>query len=181
MLRRAIAVLVALAMALKVYWAVAADLTELSLQELMNVEVSSASSSARFQVSATAVDSCIMAASDHAFGTYDPLASSPTDASSAITVTCTLDISYQIGLDAGTGIGATIANRKMMRGADALNYSLYRDGARLLIWGNSVGIDTVAGFGTGIPVAHTVHSRIPPKQPVRRGAYVDTITVTLMY
>jgi spore coat protein U-like protein len=161
--------------------AAAADLTELSLQDLMNVEVSSASSSARFQVSATAVDSCIMAANDHAFGNYDPLATAPTDANSAITVTCTLDILYNIGLDGGTGVGGTIAMRKMMRGAEALNYSLYRDAARLLVWGNSVGADTVAGFGTGIPVAHAVYSRIPAKQAVHRGAYVDTITVTLTY
>jgi spore coat protein U-like protein len=159
----------------------AADLTELSLQELMNVEVSSALPSARFQVSATAVDSCVVATGDHAFGNYDPLAAAPTDAMSTVTVTCTPDVLYNIGLDSGTGFGATTTNRKMTKGAESLNYSLYRDAARLLVWGNTVGSDTIAGFGTGIAVAHPVYSRIPAKQAVRRGAYVDTITVTLTY
>ena len=177
---RAIAILILLAIS-RMCSAAASDLTDLSLQELMNVEVSAASSSARFQVSATAVDSCIIAANDHALGTYDPLLSNPTDATSAITVTCTIDILYNIGLDAGSGAGATIGMRRMMKGPEGMNYSLYRDAARLLIWGNSVGSDTVAGVGTGIPVDHTVYSRIPPKQTVRGGSYVDTITVTLNY
>ena len=67
----------------------ALDLTTLSLQELMNVEAGNSSS--RFVVSAVAVESCSVAASDHQFGSYDPLRALPTDSSSAVTVTCTVD------------------------------------------------------------------------------------------
>lgn len=158
-----------------------ADLTGLSLDDLMNIEVPTAAPSARFQVSATAVDSCNVAATDLVFGNYDSLTTAPTDQSSSIVIVCTADSSYTIGLDAGTGAGATTATRKLTGGAGTLNYSLYRDGARTQVWGNSAGSDTVAGVGTGVPAEYSVYGRIAPKQPARRGAYTDVITVSVTY
>jgi spore coat protein U-like protein len=169
-------------------WAVAGtcraatpDLTELSLEELMDVELPPLATTARFKVSATAVDSCVVSATDLSFGTYDPLRPTATEASSEVTVTCTVDSGYTVGLDAGLGAGATVTLRRLT-GADAtLDYSLYRDAGRALVWGNTAGSDTVAGTGTGTPAIHTVYGRIPPGQAVRRGMYVDIITVSVDY
>ncbi|HZX31657.1 MAG TPA: spore coat U domain-containing protein [Rhodocyclaceae bacterium] len=158
-----------------------ADLTGMSLDELMNVEVPATGRSARFQVSATAVDSCNVTATDLFFGNYDSLAASPTDQSASVVIVCTADSGYTIGLDAGTGSGATTAARKLTGGAGTINYSLYRDGARTQVWGNSPGSDTVAGVGTGLPSEYTIYGRIPPRQPARRGTYSDVITVSVSY
>lgn len=155
------------------------DLTSLSLEALMEMDLPASGPSARFQVSATAVDSCDVTASDLSFGTYDPLNPSPTDADSLVTITCTVDTGYVIGLDAGTGIGATVDTRKLSNGNEVIDYSLYRDSGRKLVWGNTS--DTATGIGTGTPTETPVYGRIPPRQTVKRGVYNDTVTVSVMF
>jgi spore coat protein U-like protein len=157
------------------------DMTELSLEALMNVELPPLSSTAVFVVSATAVDSCVVDANALAFGSYDPLTPAATDAVSDITVTCTADVTYNIGLNAGTGVGATVGTRRMTRGEQTLAYSLYRDGARSLVWGDRIGSDSVAGVGTGLPINHKVYGRVPARQAVRSGIYADVIIATVYY
>lgn len=157
------------------------DLTELSLEQLMDMELPSSAPSTRFQVSATAVNSCNLSATDLTFGNYDPLKVSPTDASSVVTVTCTPGSGYIIGLDAGTGEGATVDTRRMTNGDSLLDYSLYRDAARNLVWGNNPGSDTAAGIGTGTPIDYTAYGRIPQGQAVQRGIYTDTVTVWVTF
>lgn len=159
----------------------AQDLTELSLEELMDMELPASAPSARFQVSATAVNSCNLSATDLTFGNYDPLKASPTDASSLVTITCTAGSGYIIGLDAGIGQGATVETRRLANGEHQLNYSLYRDATRNLVWGNSPGTDTSAGVGTGMPIDYPVYGRIPQGQTVPRGVYTDTVTVSVSF
>lgn len=58
------------------------------------------------------------------------------DQTSTIGVQCTSGQTYNVGLSAGAGAGATVAVRKMT-GPDAatVNYTLYRDTARTQPWG----------------------------------------------
>lgn len=148
---------------------------------LLAAAANAATTTTTFQVSATVGNNCSVSATDQSFGNYDSLAVLPTDATSTVTVQCTLLTTYQIGLDAGTGSGATVAARKMAQGADTLSYSLYSDPTRLLVWGNTVGSDTVSGVGTGLAIPHVVYGRIPQGQNVPPGTYVDTISVTLNF
>lgn len=134
-----------------------------------------------FTVTATVAAACTISATDLAFGTYSPAAALPTDASSTVTTTCTLAAPYNIGLNAGTGAGATVAARKMTSGANTLTYSLFQDVARLVVWGNTIGTDTVVGVGTGLAVGTPVHGRIPALQNVAVGGYADTITATVTF
>lgn len=157
------------------------DLTNLNLDQLMGIELPASSQSARFQVSATAVDSCSATATDLVFGKYDPLQTTPTDQTAVVTVTCTMDVAYLIGLDAGIGAGATTTTRRMTSSGTTLNYSLYRDGAHSNVWGNTAGADTASGIGTGVPTDYVVYGRISAKQPVKSGTYQDTITVSVYY
>lgn len=159
----------------------ATDLTELSLEALMNVELPPLSSTAVFVVSATAVDSCIVGASALTFGTYDPLTPVATTATSDITVTCTPDVLYDVGLNAGTGVGATTTARRMTRNEQTLVYALYRDSSRSLTWGDRVGIDSVPGIGTGSPVNHKIYGKVPARQPVHNGLYADVVVATVYY
>lgn len=134
-----------------------------------------------FQVTATVGSACTVTAADLAFGAYNPLSPTPTTATTTVTVQCTLLSAYTIGLSAGTGSGATVAMRKMTKGADTLNYSLYQDVAHLLVWGETIGTNTVAGVGTGLAIPTTVYGQIPASQSVATGAYADTITVSVNY
>lgn len=134
-----------------------------------------------FQVTATVGSACTVAAGDLAFGSYNPLSSSPTDATTTVTVQCTLLSAYTIGLNAGSGSSATVATRKMTKGADTLNYSLFQNAAHTLLWGETIGTDTVAGVGNGLAVPTTVYGEIPALQSVNVGAYADTILVSVNY
>lgn len=140
-----------------------------------------ATTTTTFQVTATVGSACTVAAADLGFGAYNPLSPIATSATTTITVQCTLLSAYTIGLNAGTGSGATAAVRKMTKSADTLNYSLYQDPVHLLVWGETIGTDTVAGVGTGLAVPHVVYGQIPASQNVNTGAYADTITVSVNY
>lgn len=137
--------------------------------------------STSFVVTATVLQACIVTASPLVFGNYDPTASTATDASTSVLVTCTNGTAYNVGLNQGGGSGATVATRKMTSGGNTMSYSLYQDAGRSSLWGNTVGSDTVAGTATGLPVTHNVYGRIPAQQSVHQGAYSDTITVTVTY
>ena len=122
----------------------------------------------------------INSASTLNFGTQGMLAAN-VDQTSTIQVVCTNTTPFTIGLDAGTGSGATVATRKLTSGGNTVNYALYTDAAHTTIWGNTVSTDTVAGTGAGSAQNFTVYGRVPPQTAPAPGNYSDTITVTVMY
>ena len=131
------------------------------------------------QVSITAT--CLInSASTLNFGTQGVLAAN-VDQTSTLQVTCTNTTPYNIGLDAGTGSGATVAVRKLTSSSNTLNYTLYSDTGRTTVWGNTVSTDTVAGTGNGTGQSYTVYGRIPAQTTPAPGNYTDTITVTVTY
>lgn len=134
-----------------------------------------------FQVTATVVPACTVSASTLAFGVYDPTSASPTDAATNVGVTCTNGTAYDVGLDAGAGAGATIAARKMTHSADTLSYALYTDASRTALWGDTIGVNAVAGTGSGALQSLSVYGRIGAHQTAPAGAYTDTITVTVTF
>ena len=50
-----------------------------------------------------------------------------------------------------------------------------------VVWGNTVGTDTVAGTGNGASQAYTIRGRVPIQTTPAPGAYADTVTVTVTY
>jgi spore coat protein U-like protein len=138
-----------------------------------------------FNTNASVAAQCNVSAANLSFGTVNPV-SSQVDATTALTVNCTKNSAYTVGLDAGTTTGATIAQRKMANGADIMNYNLYTDAARTTIWGNSaVAPLWVAGSGAGLGIAQTltVYGRVASGQTnLAVGNYQEnTITVTVTY
>jgi spore coat protein U-like protein len=144
--------------------------------------VAAATATSTFQVQITITDSCqINSATNIDFGSVGLLAAD-VDATGTVTVLCTLQVPFTIGLDVGSGSGATVAARKMSSPSNAtVTYSLYRDAARLLVWGNTIGTDTLAGTGTGVAVPFTVYGRVPAQTTPAAGIYTDTITVTVTF
>jgi spore coat protein U-like protein len=134
----------------------------------------------RFTVSAAVGAACSLSATDLAFGSYS---GSLIDATSTISVNCTNATPYNVGLDAGIAPGATLTNRSMTGpGSTLLNYHLLSDPARTINWGNTVGIDTVAGTGTGTAQSLTVYGQLPASQTaLQPGTYSDVITATITF
>src|SRR5258708_10671475 len=129
----------------------------------------------------TITASCtIVSASTLNFGSQGVLTAN-VDQQSTIQVQCTNTTPYNIGLDAGTGSGATVAARKMTSGATTVNYTLYSNSTRTTLWGNTVGTDTVAATGNGAAQSYTVYGRVPPQAAPAPRTYNDTITVTVTY
>jgi spore coat protein U-like protein len=134
-----------------------------------------------FKVTAKVQAVCEVTATDLAFGTYTSNTGTPLQGTTLLRATCTPNSTYNIGLNEGTSPGATVNARKMVSGAQALNYQLYSDTSRTTIWGNTTGTDTVTGVGTGLAVDHTVFGAVPAAQVVPAGDYQDTITVRVYY
>lgn len=140
-----------------------------------------ATTTTTFQVQMTIAAQCIInSASNLDFGTQGVLAGN-VDQSSTIQVQCTNTTPYNIGLNAGTGSGATVGLRKMTSGGNTINYSLYTDASRSTLWGNTVGTDTVASTGNGAAQSFTIYGRAPAQTTPAPGAYADTITATVTY
>ena len=131
------------------------------------------------QIALTA--SCaINSASTLNFGSQGVLTAN-VDQTSTLQVQCTNTTPYNIGLDAGTGSGATVATRKMTSGGNTVSYTLYSDSGRTTVWGNTVGTDTVAATGNGSGQSYTVYGRVAAQTTPAPGTYSDTVTVTVTY
>ena len=124
-----------------------------------------------------------------AFGPYDDSSAANTDSSTSIVVSCfraggaaDVPVTLQIGPSATSG---TIASRQMASGANRLNYNLYRDSGRSLVWGQTSGTDTVTITITNISNftsktgTFTIYGRVPALQNVPAGAYSDSVQMTV--
>lgn len=131
-------------------------------------------------VTATVTANCALDVTNINFGSIGALGSN-VDATGLITVTCTNTTPYNIGLNAGTGTGATVAARKMTKGAQMVVYTLYKDAARSSVWGNTIGTNTLAGTGTGTGQSLTVYGRVAAQSTPAAGTYSDTVVVTVTY
>jgi spore coat protein U-like protein len=131
--------------------------------------------------------SCTVTATAVSFGSYNPIASTTNDATGTVQVTCTMVIalagSYTI--DISSGSSGNVAQRTLKQGANSLNYNLYTDPARSIVWGDGTGGSShVSPTFTALLFVQqsvTVYGRIPAGQNVAAGVYGDTITVTVTY
>ncbi len=134
-----------------------------------------------FQVRATVVPVCTIQANNVDFGTYNAAVAAPTDATSTITVRCTLSTPFRVLLNGGSATGGTIMNRMMSNGTNQVGYQLFVDNARTSVWGDGAQGVSHSGVGTGVATALTVFARMSPNQFVQAGVYTDLVTATLEY
>jgi spore coat protein U-like protein len=137
-----------------------------------------------FQVTANVEVTCEVSATDLDFGTYDKQEAKDTDAQTNIQVDCTKGANWNLGLDKGL-YGADVEHRAMANDTDTavlLDYGIFQDPAHTLNWGDTVGVDTVSGTGTGVVQEIGAYGDIPKRQnQVTAGGYSDTITATLTF
>lgn len=126
------------------------------------------------------------------FGVYDTLISAATDSTGSLTIVCTpavgdpLTTTYTITL-AGTGTGGDSV-RSISFSTHRLHYQLYKDAARLQVWGNggSSGLGVTSSVTSSGPLVsavqvHTVYARLPGQQIVPAGTYAGSLLVTIDY
>lgn len=132
-------------------------------------------------VSATVLSTCVAVTTPMLMGNLGLNGAAST---ATIIVTCTADVTgYQVGLDKGLGAGATVAVRKMTGAGSTLDYTLSQNSSYTTNWGNTKDVDAAPynlGVGTTIKT-FTVYGKIVDGQQAAAGAYVDTVTVSLLY
>jgi len=133
-----------------------------------------------FTATATISNACNISATNLNFGSVGSLSSS-VSGTSTITVQCTNGDAYNIGLNAGTGSGATVAARLMTYGSYTVTYSLYQNSTHTTVWGNTIGTNTVSGTGTGSNQTITVYGLVPVQTAPAAGIFIDTVVATVTY
>lgn len=133
--------------------------------------------------------SCGVSATAVGFGSYDTLSPLHDDATGTITVTCSNTLSLLVSYDIllSNGSASSYSPRRMASGSHQLDYNLYTNLTRSTIWGDGTGGSSKLSdgylLGVLVPVTrnYTIYGRIPARQNVAAGSYVDTITVTVNY
>ncbi len=135
---------------------------------------------ASFTAQAQVVPRCTVSAATLDFGATSALQSAR-DGASAVSVVCTRNAPYAIGLGGGLSNSTDPARRRMTRGTSSIVYGLYRDSARVQPWGATTGTNTTAGTGTGATQSFPIFGRVPAQPTPPLGAYSDTVSVTITY
>jgi spore coat protein U domain-containing protein, fimbrial subunit CupE1/2/3/6 len=132
----------------------------------------------------SAQGACSLTSTSIAFGSYDIFSPSPLDSLGQIIFRCgNNDHNVSISLDKG---GAPSFNpRRMLNGGNTLNYNLYKDAARTVIWGDGTG--GTQNFFVQNPqpnnrdISVPIYGRIPAGQGATVGNYSNTLTVTINF
>lgn len=136
--------------------------------------------------SAMAITCSIVDTTPVSFGTYDVFSGTALDSTGDVTVHCTsVGVSDLVEIELSTGAGASYAPRTLARaGGGELNYNLYLNAGRSVVWGDGTGSTSVVGPYTPPDDADDViniYGRVPAGQDVEGGVYSDTVVVTINY
>ena len=151
--------------------------------------VSIASNTFDFIVSATVRPSCLVTTSTMDFGAIEAIKTGPFYASSVIKTRCTNTTAYQIALEPrGTptpsdGKGTLRSSSTALSNPDTfVRYGLYRDAGTSQAWGNVLNSNTQRGIGNGSASFQewTVYGRIDDVNVIP-DSYSDTVTVKVYY
>lgn len=156
----------------------------------MSCKITSATATLFFSfccVSAHAALHCSASATSVAFGTFPSPNPANVDSTGTISIECkglgNGGASYTIALNMGSG--NSFNPRKMTSGSNILQYNLYSDSTRSVIWGDgtsgtSIVSDTINDRGSAT-TNYIVYGRVHANQNVPPGNYSDIITVTVSY
>jgi len=135
-----------------------------------------------FTVSAQNNASCNIAATTMSFGTVGALTTAQS-AANKIGITCTNGVKYSVGLSFGINGGTSPTNRFMANPASGqkITYAMYQDANQTQGWGNTPGVDTQAGSGTGLTQNLAAFGVLPPQATPSPGTYSDIVVVTVNY
>ncbi|MDM7554026.1 Csu type fimbrial protein [Xanthomonas fragariae] len=115
------------------------------------------------------------------FGSIAGTIATAIDRTSTISLACTNRTAWNIGLDNGSNANGSVRRMRHATSSNYITYELYSNSGRSSRWGNTIGVDTLAGTGNGVTQTVTVYGRAPASQLPIAGAYNDTVTVFITY
>ena len=145
-----------------------------------------ATATSSFHVYLTITSTCSVTAgngSDIDFGSH-PSTDTNLAASNTISVTCSSNTPYDIGLlptnAGGTASGTGNLLTADAGSADSVPYALWRDAQHSAAWGNDIGNNTLHGSGTGAADSKTVYATVASAN-YTPDSYSDLVNVTVTY
>lgn len=140
---------------------------------------------ATFTVTIILNANCSITANPLNFGTNGVLGTA-INQQSTVAVTCTNTTPYNVGLDAGTVTGSSVATRLMAGTATGntgttVAFNLYQDAGHAVPWGTTQGTNTVSGTGTGSAQSIVVYGQVPAQTTPRPDTYQTTVTATVYF
>ncbi len=145
--------------------------------------LSAATATATMPINVSVSANCTITTTAVTFATaYDPVgtnASTNLDGTGNIQVTCTKGAGTSIALNLGANANVNQPRMKGPGAADFLNYMLYSDTGRTVLWSGVT--KTIAGAPSKAAQNFAVYATIPSAQDVSVGSYTDTVTATLNY
>lgn len=129
---------------------------------------------------------CTISGTGVAFGAYNPQATGADNSTGTVNLACPTAVTAPI-VALSTGQSGSFAARRLSNGSFNLDYNLYTNSARTIVWGNGTGgsmTQTLSGgtvSGGTRNFSRTIYGRIPALQNVGAGAYSDTITLTVTF
>lgn len=119
------------------------------------------------------------------FLNYTSTSAVPLDAAGSITFRCTIIQLTPVTIDLSPGNSNNYVTRQMHGPSSSkLDYNLFLDAARLVVWGNGLGITSRYGPVLpllGLDITVPIYGRVPAQQSVAAGAYSDTLVVTVNF
>jgi spore coat protein U-like protein len=128
-------------------------------------------------VAPAAATGCTASTVGVSFADYDPFEPGPLESVGNIHVSCDGQASFTISLSPGAG---SFAARTMVNGVHRMDYNLYSDPARLIVWGEGSGNGSTVSV-TAAEADLAVYGRVPARQNLPPGSYSDSIVVTITY
>jgi spore coat protein U-like protein len=121
-----------------------------------------------------------------AFGNYDVLSTSPNNSGQGtVRVTCNYSIARNVTLWIGASPNSGGFNPRKMKlttGTDLLNYNLFTDSARTMIFGDYTHYNTVQKSCPNYTVVEfPIYGQIPAGADVSVGTYNEVLVVTINY
>lgn len=144
---------------------------------------SNGSKTITFDVTMKIIADCTIAANPLDFGQSQGILATAVSVNTTLNVTCTNTTPYNVGLNAGTGTGSTVAARVLSgTGANTstVAFNLFQ-AAGATNWGNTQGTDTRSGTGTGTSQVLTVYGVVPAQATPQPDSYKSTITATVYF
>ena len=141
-----------------------------------------ATKTSSFPVTASVAKNCIIDAGPLDFGPFD--GATDIDASSTITVNCTNNTAFNVGLSQGAYGNFAARRMRNLVNNEELVYNLYTTTARNVVWDETT--NRVGGLGGGMNVDRlvTVYGRLAGSDntgPLEAGSFTDTIVATIEY
>ncbi len=134
---------------------------------------------------ATPARACTVSVTSVAFGTYDTISPADDDSAGTLSLVCHPSVNSP-KVEIGGGSSGSPLARTLRNGAVTLDYNLYSDAARTIVWGDdstgsSVTLSGGASAGGQRRFNRPIYGRIPALQPVGAGLYSDMLIVTVTF